>query len=311
MKKLSFILLFLVFISFSSFSQEKIATVIDTIKNYNRFDIVLFDNYTWQYVNHDSIAKIINYEDSIKIYDYILKTKIFKADSLLIFSNNWDTTMILPYGNLNFERTLDTVVIKLTNDNNKFNIPNQGNISSKFGWRHGRMHQGIDLKLYSGDTVVAAFDGIVRYAGYMGAYGNLIIIRHLNGLETFYSHLSSIKCNVNTFVKAGELIGLGGRTGRATGTHLHFEVRYKDNPINPELIIDFENGELTSNLLYLMPDKFTHVKEICESEYHTISSGDNLYNISKRYRTSIKNLCKLNNISENTILKIGTSIRVR
>lgn len=284
---------------------------VDTVKT-ERFDIVLSDDFSWKYVNHDSVLNILKYEDSVKIYNYIGQTKLYKFDSIKFFSENWDTTQINSYGSMSYERALDTVLLSLIDDNYKFLIPVPGVVNSRFGWRNGRLHQGIDLKVQTGDTVVASFDGIVRYTGYIrNGYGNLVIIRHNNGLETLYAHLSSIKCKKNDVIKAGDLVGLGGSTGRSTGPHLHFEVRFKDNPINPEMLIDFESKELISDKLYLMPEKFGYIKEICEAEYHTIQNGDSLWTISRKYRTSINHICKINEISENATLRIGQSLRVR
>jgi hypothetical protein len=312
MKNLITILL-VSFYSISAFSTVDIfsTTKSDTIKR-ERFDIVLFDDFSWEYVNHDSVIKVLKEEDAMRIYNYIVQTKFYEFDSTKIFFENWDNTKINVYGSMSYERALDTIMIDLINEDKKFTMPTYGNVSSRFGWRNGRLHQGVDLKINTNDSIFAAFDGIVRYSGYIrGGYGNLVIIRHDNGLETFYAHLSSIKCKENEIIKAGELVGFGGSTGRSTGPHLHFEIRFKDNPINPEILIDFENKELISETLFLMPEKFGHVKEICEAQYHTVQSGESLWTISMRYKTSINTICALNNISINATLRIGQNLRVR
>ena len=114
------------------------------------------------------------------------------------------------------------------------------------------MHKGLDLYLKTGDTVVSAFDGVVRYAKFnSGGYGNCVVVRHLNGLETIYGHLSKINVAENQYVQAGELLGLGGTTGHSSGPHLHFETRYKDFAIDPEQYYNTETGVLLSNSLVL------------------------------------------------------------
>ncbi|MGY8988335.1 MAG: M23 family metallopeptidase, partial [Flavobacteriales bacterium] len=121
------------------------------------------------------------------------------------------------------------------------------------GWRGKVFHKGLDIDLRKGDMVKAAFDGKVRYSKFNnGGYGNLIIIRHLNGLETYYSHLTKINVKPNQIVKAGDCIGTGGNTGaRWTGDHLHFEMRYMDIAFNPVLAINLDVFDLISDTLIL------------------------------------------------------------
>lgn len=119
-------------------------------------------------------------------------------------------------------------------------------VTSNFGARWGRQHKGIDVKVYIGDTIRAAFSGKVRVVKYdRGGYGNYIVIRHNNGLETIYGHLSKHLCQENDIVKAGDVIGLGGNTGRSTGSHLHFETRICGVALNPALLFDFRNQDVT------------------------------------------------------------------
>lgn len=122
--------------------------------------------------------------------------------------------------------------------------PVRGKLTSNYGYRprFGRMHKGVDLNLNVGDTVVAAFDGRVRITKFEGkGYGYYVVVRHDNGLETVYGHLSRFLVKPNQYVKAGQPIALGGNTGRSTGPHLHFETRFMGLAINPNAIIDFEN----------------------------------------------------------------------
>jgi len=310
-KKLIFFLFLINLIYILKAQEIPVPVVVDTVKS-GRFDIVLFSDRTWQYVDHDSIMKIVRVEDSVKSRKYILENKLYQPDSTTIFSEQWDTVNIFAFGNIDYKRALDTFAIPVLRDSAKFFIPVPGYVQSQFGWRWGQMHNGIDLDLKTGDTVVASFDGVVRYAGWnTGGYGYIVIIRHYNGLETYYAHLSSIKCTDNQAVRAGELIGLGGCTGRCYGPHVHYEVRFKDNPFDPEWLINFETKELAVDTLVLSPEKFGHVKEICEAQYHAVISGDTLWGISRRYGVSIKYLCSLNGLTENSILNLGQKIRVR
>ena len=122
-----------------------------------------------------------------------------------------------------------------------FEAPIKGQITSPFGWRRRRMHKGVDLKLYVGDTVRAAFDGKVRIKKYeRRGYGYYYVIRHNNGLETVYGHLSRQLVEQDANVKAGQPIALGGNTGRSTGPHLHFEMRMMGIALDPSDIVDFD-----------------------------------------------------------------------
>ena len=121
-------------------------------------------------------------------------------------------------------------------------------ITSNFGRRWGRMHKGLDVKVYIGDTIRAAFDGKVRIVRYeAGGYGNYVVIRHHNGLETIYGHMSKNLVAEDETVRAGDPIGLGGNTGRSTGSHLHFETRLCGVALNPALLFDFKNQDVTAD----------------------------------------------------------------
>lgn len=156
-----------------------------------------------------------------------------------VFAEFWNSDRVNPYG------TAVTIPEHHDIDVSEYTNPIEGQkITSNYGYRSrfGRMHYGIDLKLNVGDTVRAAFSGKVRLTKYEGrGYGYYVVIRHNNGMETIYGHLSRFLVKPNQYVKAGEPIALGGNTGRSTGAHLHFETRYLGIPINPAAIIDFEN----------------------------------------------------------------------
>ncbi|MCG8473926.1 MAG: peptidoglycan DD-metalloendopeptidase family protein [Cytophagales bacterium] len=188
----------------------------------------------------------------------------------------------------------------------------KGRITSRFGWRRYRYHYGIDMKLRKGDPVRAAFDGIVRIARYnRGGYGYYVLLRHKNGLETIYGHLSKYIVKSGQEVKAGDLIGYGGSTGRSTGNHLHFELRYQGNPINPAEFYDLEKAELISGQYQIDEHTYAYVKEMRKRVYHRIRRGDYLGRIARRYHTTIIKICRLNRIKSTTTLRIGRRLRVR
>jgi murein DD-endopeptidase MepM/ murein hydrolase activator NlpD len=169
------------------------------------------------------------------------------------YGNDWNTEHVRVSSSLPSE----SVTLLL---GGKFVMPVCGKVNSEFGPRNGSMHTGIDLKIALNDPVYCAFDGMVRMAKEYGAYGNVVVVRHENGLETLYGHLSAISVKVNQQVKAGARLGSGGKTGRATGVHLHFETRFKGEPFNPRLAIDFENCRIKSSTLALNKDSYKEIR---------------------------------------------------
>lgn len=145
----------------------------------------------------------------------------------------------------------DEINLNLVRKPDEFCFPVKGCVNSPYGWRWGRAHRGVDINLKTGDPVHAAFGGVVRVACPMGGYGNVIVIRHHNGLETVYGHLSKIKVKPRQIVNAGDVIGLGGSTGHSTGPHLHFEVRFQYETFDPEWILDFKTYTLRTRRLRL------------------------------------------------------------
>jgi murein DD-endopeptidase MepM/ murein hydrolase activator NlpD len=205
----------------------------------------------------------------------------------------------------------ESQIIKIESDSLGFyNHPKIGQVNSKFGWRDGRMHKGIDINLHKGDAVVAAFDGMVRIAHLKGAYGNVIIIRHYNGLETVYAHLSKIKVKPGQIVLAGELIGLGGSTGRSSGPHLHFEIRFKGQALNPSSIISFVENKAYNDSIVIKKSRYGICAYPSNATLHTVDRGDTWYEVAKRYGLSMKELCILNNTDKRYYLKIGQKLRI-
>ncbi|MDQ3190683.1 MAG: M23 family metallopeptidase [Bacteroidota bacterium] len=221
----------------------------------------------------------------------------------------WNNTVIHPY-KFDLTKKKDTTFVFLQDDNKcDYHHPISGYITSNFGQRGSRFHYGIDIKLQTGDSVYNAFDGTVRIAKRSASYGNVVVVRHHNGLETLYAHLDQIKVELGDHIGSGDLIGFGGNTGRSSGSHLHFEVRFKGEAINPNEIICFENNRLKMDTLAVNNKMFEYIVKARAVKYHTIRSGDTLSGIAKKYRTSVSSLCRLNKIKSNTVLRLGKKIR--
>ena len=204
----------------------------------------------------------------------------------------------------------DSLLIDLTG----FCMPTEGTkITDIFGYRprRRRVHYGLDIKVERGDTIRSAFDGKVRYVSYQRrGYGYYVVIRHPNGLETLYAHLTKNLVEENEVVKAGDPIGLGGNTGRSTGSHLHFETRLLGKALNPALMFDFPNQDVTGDTyLYTKPKKKVYDPSDPDT-YYKVKSGDTLGRIAARKGTTVTNLCKLNGITTQTTLRIGQVLRL-
>ena len=211
--------------------------------------MIVYSNKTWSFLNKS-------------VFDGVMNPRINRIMTLeqeAPFSKqSWNNDVCFTTKNNDLSLLKDTIWLCLTEDSNKgFKIPVPGVTTSRYGIRNGKNHNGIDLNLKTGDTVCAAWSGKVRYAKFNdGGFGNLVIIRHYNGLETFYAHLSKLLVFPDQDVIAGETIGLGGSTGHSTGPHLHFEVRFYDDPINPEEMIDFATKKLKFENLFVHKSLF-------------------------------------------------------
>ena len=223
-------------------------------------------------------------------------------------------------------------------------------ITSNFGPRWGRQHKGLDIKLNTGDTIYAAFTGKVRIVRYEAkGYGKYVVIRHNNGLETIYGHMSKQLVKENQDVRAGEPIGLGGSTGRSTGSHLHFETRLCGTALNPALMFDFLNQDVVGD--YYMFRKSTYNQESLvatrlrgvggkggedntdyavlaqqktrqqqtktatrtqrqqTSNYHKVQRGETLYAIARKHGTTVDAICRLNRITQKTVMRPGQILK--
>ena len=300
------------FVSLHVFAQIPLDTVDSKLGK-----MVMYSDQSWELLPDSTFDGILNRD---------LHSIMSRADIGGPFVMKWDDNDCYTRAN-NLTKLKDTVWLCLDDDGHgSFTIPIDGPVTSRYKYRNGKYHNGIDLDLVTGDTVVSAFDGIVRYSrNNAGGYGNLVIIRHYNGLETYYAHLSKLLVFSGQKVKSGQVIGLGGNTGHSFGSHLHFEVRFYDSPINPEELIDFKNQVLKKTNLLLHKTMFrpgvspsdqwrekpNGTKEYIAKKYYKVRAGDTLSAIAERNRTSVSSLCRLNGLRTTSILQIGQNLRVR
>ena len=254
--------------------------------------------------------------DTTNIYNEMLNDE---TDDLMenhpagdLYNDSWNSEKINPY-KVPVSSLPDSISIDLAD----FIMPvSTGRVSSRFGPRRYRYHYGIDIALPSGNKVVTSFKGKVRIIDYdSGGYGKYVVVRHENGLETIYAHLSAITCKLNDVVKAGDELGLSGNTGRSTGPHLHFETRYIGNAFNPATLINFESQRVYANNYTLTKRKNFGYQQhkantVQLAKYYKIRKGDNLSVIASRNGTTVSKLKKLNGIKSSK-LKYGQRIKIR
>ena len=242
----------------------------------------------------------------------------------------WETDKVNPY-----KEVVVKTPFKIEFDQKTFTHPvdHEIEVTSRYGRRKRRPHRGIDLNLVTGDNVRTVLPGKVRFVGYSSGHGKTVIVRHVNNIETVYAHLSDYKVKVNDIVSEGQIIGLGGNTGRSTGSHLHLEVRYKGVCIHPEYVFNFDGSrtirgsELWVSNAWKTPRyhsayKQSEVKclhthdeaiasEKAEPRYHKVRSGDTLGHIAMKHHLGVSEICRLNRIRKTSTLKIGQVLRVR
>ncbi len=278
---------------------------------------------------NDSIdlANTLNYfVDSLGYYMFSDESDSLDLDGPLFLSeedfpaneiyNNFDSLNI-HYPKFDFSTKTDTTNILLIAYNEKYVQPVPTFITSNFGWRKRHFHYGIDLQLRTGDTVVSSFNGVVRLTKRSRSYGYVVVVRHYNGLETLYAHLSKILVQPNQVVIAGEPLGLGGNTGHSFGSHLHWETRYLGAPINPNDVYDFTARTLKSDTLAVSKNTFGFLKRIStikkglrNVKVHTVKKGESLSTIAQKHGTTVAKLKKLNKL-KGTVVRPKQKIRVR
>ena len=280
-------------------------------------------------------------QDTLDVAVDSIHKNLFLSSSLNKLQN-WNTRFTRSESNITMVKSIsDSFEIEL----DKFTMPFDGYMTSHFGNRWGEWHPGVDIGLRVGDSVRVAWDGVIRYAMMnRGGYGNLIIVRHRNGLETYYAHLSRIKVVSGQRVSAGQVIGLGGNTGYSFGPHLHFEIRFYDVCIDPEFLVDFREKKVINSKILISSgfingqspkiptgisnDEFESVEFVAGSslplagklesktpynirKYYIVKKGDCLNKIVDNNNITIQELCKLNNIDELKWLMVGQRLRIR
>ena len=238
---------------------------------------------------------------------------LFENEQFEIDTSTWNNSKINA-GHFDSEDWPDTARIIVADSAMKryYVHPFKNCVTSGFGPRQNFWHFGTDIRLSRGDSVRSALAGIVRVLQFdRHGYGKVVVIRHYNGLETIYGHLSRELVTVNQAVHAGQVIGLGGNTGRSTGAHLHFEMRFYGEPFDPSCFIDFDKYALKSDTLVLTKENFAYLTDLRKAQWHVVRKGDTLGRIARMYHTTIQKLCALNGLSGRTLMSVGRKLLVR
>ena len=297
----------------------------------------------------DKLAAVAPADWHVKRIDSVSIVRIMERENLqnpaFALYQSWNNTYVRNYG---VEIPNEYVI-----DLRGFRMPCESKlVTSHYGYRRSfrRNHYGTDIKVYVGDTIRAAFSGKVRIVAFeRKGYGNYVVIRHPNGLETVYGHMSKHLVSENQIVVAGQPIGLGGNTGRSTGSHLHFETRFLGQFINPEFLFNFEQQDVLGDcyvfrsngrgkilakadgvlgtekepsqedlaLVAEQAQKQTESRNFQDQRRQTIrqggvykvKSGDNLSKIAKKFGITVDKLCRTNKISTKTPLRVGQILR--
>lgn len=231
------------------------------------------------------------------------------------FYNDWNTSVAHPERN-NLAAFDSVLTLRLVDhdQNCGFEVPYHGILTSHFGWRWGRNHNGTDINLDVWDPVKAAFPGVVRVARFYKGYGRVVVIRHHNGLETLYAHLHRFKVKSGDEVEAGDVVGLGGSSGNSTASHLHFEMRFQGVPINPATVINFGKGILKQEVIHLRRDGSVLAvvpdRESPSEIVYEVQKGDYLYKIAREQGVTIEDIRTANNLKRNQALSVGQKLRL-
>lgn len=273
-------------------------------------------------------------EDTLSFFDgepsIVEVAEEFQLDSAWIkateYYSIWDAYSLNPYRAdvSQLKESLNIVLFDSTKGQSWSEPVPHSFITSSFGKRGYRWHYGVDLELDMGDSVKSVWDGVVRLTNWDGGgYGNYVLVRHYNGFETLYGHLSDIQCSVGQIVQAGDLLAKGGSTGRSSGPHLHFEIRYLGIPINPMEVFDFNGHVIKSSTFTLSPETFEYLEKrfgkgsqagggrTRKLYYHKVKRGDTLFALSEKYGVPVATLKKLNGLSKNMSLQAGKRLRLR
>ncbi|MDI1354913.1 MAG: M23 family metallopeptidase [bacterium] len=313
MKDLLYIILCVFCLNYSIAGNDPTRTP-DTLKNYtiitkahlvhlidSVFDLSDFTPKDYELLNYYSSILKTNNSDSVRLTHLDLKD--------LSFYSQKDELALFPLSNLG-DLPREQVLIIENGYLSYYSPPIKGIVTSNYGWRDGKLHKGVDVDLNKGDKVRAAFSGKVRVAKKQGGFGNVVIIMHPSGLETVYAHLSRLRVKAGDVVLSGQLIGLGGSTGHSSGTHLHFEMRYKGHALNPGALISFEENKLHYHSIVI---KNTG-QQLCafpsNSNLYLVKKGDTWYDVAHAYGLSLKQLLALNGVGRRYYLKPGQQLRI-
>ena len=312
--------------------------------------LLLFSLFSIPAFSQDLLASQAPIDRRLRAVDSVALRRVIRRKEERLdqeLYSTWDTERAHPYTKKQVASVFpDSVKIDLRG----FCMPTPSrNVTSRYGYRPAfrRVHKGLDIKVYTGDTIVAAFDGKARVVRYdAGGYGYYVVLRHHNGLETIYGHLSKQLVVTNQEVKAGEPIGLGGNTGRSFGSHLHFETRVLGQPIDPELLFDFPQQDVTGDYFVFhrpagLPDanaamlasnddigehdadpssalpaaksKKRNSRDLASNSssprYYKVRKGDNLYTIARRLGTTVKSLERTNRLNGRSKIRAGQILR--
>lgn len=277
------------------------------------------------------LANAASSKDKIKLIEQNTFIDLIENDlepELDIYTEGWNSKSVNPF---NEKDVPDTQVIDVTG----YKMPHNGPLTSPYGYRQKfrRMHKGVDIGIRSNDTIYAAFDGKVRLTAYEGkGYGNYIILRHPNGLETVYGHLNKHLVKPDQIVRAGDAIGLGGSTGRSTGPHLHFETRFMGYAINPSAIFDFANHTTHTDEYTFSKTTYTKARNFSPNRYkkdvaadddntyksgntqiasYIVKKGDTINKIARAHGMSATSLRRLNGLDSADPIKIGQELKLK
>lgn len=294
-------------ISIQHMNKFEVASLIDSLFELDVIPYAMINQINW-YLDKNPPKEIIAKNLPEKFIVNLCQSQ-FPADT---FYQSWNTEIPHPYQqNITSSDTTIHLILEGVLPNDSFKMPlDKLVLTSSFGWRDAKMHRGIDLDLEVWDPVKSIYPGIVRVAKYYGGYGRVVVIRHYNGLETLYAHLHRIKVTPGQAVASGDVIGLGGSSGRSSGSHLHFETRFKGIALNPAHLFNFEQQKVIHPEVKLLKTETGYAALPKGVNVHTVKKGDNLYEIAKQYGTSINKLCQLNGIKRNGILYVGQKIRI-
>lgn len=272
--------------------------------------------------------EIVEVEDA----DFISET--YQIPGYALYDKYWDTENICSRKlNIPFEGNPLRIILVQSN-NNPFLFPCMGDLKTAYGEMKGIFHPGVDLTLKSGAPVKTCFDGVVRMAKIYGDYGRVVVVRHYNGLETVYAHLDRLMVKPGQVLRAGDVIGVSGKSKKSGEEILHFETRFMNESFDPALFVDFDEMDLKDNTLMLTEsdlekqvvekvektvsvpqnDQRQNVNESnsADAAYHIVKAGETMYRISVQYNVPLNRLLQMNNMTENNAtISVGQKIRVR